>query len=178
LVPMQRAAGRMTSRPFVGVAEAATRSGAEVLGYLNSAVTGLADDAEAARRRVRVGPNAVRTHRVSAVAVLVRQLRSALLGLLAAAAIVSYFVGEHTDAVVMAVILAVSVGLGLANEYRAERAGAALHDYGPSGVVTVVTDPSNAGMIEEPPGIRPLPPGSRNGCDGAIGGFVRRGGHG
>ena len=118
----------MTERPFVGVAEAAARSGAKVLGYLDSAVTGLADDAEAARRRVRVGPNAVRTHRVSAVAVLVRQLRSPLLALLAAAAIVSYFVGERTDAVVIAVILAASVGLGFANEYRAERAGAALHD--------------------------------------------------
>jgi Mg2+-importing ATPase len=115
----------MTQQPFIAVAEAATRSGTEVLGYLDTAVSGLADDAEAARRRVRVGPNAVRTHRVSAVAVLVRQLRSALLGLLAAAAIVSYFVGEHTDAVV---ILTVSVVLGFANEYRAERAGAALHD--------------------------------------------------
>jgi Mg2+-importing ATPase len=68
------------TRPFVAAAEAATGSGAEVLGCLGSAATGLADD-EAARRRVRVGPNAVRTHRVSAFAVLVRQLRSALLGL-------------------------------------------------------------------------------------------------
>ena len=127
-VPLRPAADRMTERPFVGVAEAAATSGADVLGYLDSAATGLADDAEAARRRVRVGPNAVRTHRVSAVAVLVRQLRSPLLALLAAAAIVSYFVGERSDAVVIAVILTVSVGLGFANEYRAERAGAALHD--------------------------------------------------
>jgi Mg2+-importing ATPase len=42
---------------------------------------------------------------------------------------VSYFVGEHTDAVVIAVIITVSVALGFANEYRAERAGAALHDH-------------------------------------------------
>ena len=63
------------------------------------------------------------------MAVLVRQLRSVLLWLLAAAAIVSYVVGERTDAVVIAVILTVSVGLGFANEYRAERAGAALHDH-------------------------------------------------
>lgn len=64
----------MTEQPFVGVAKAATSSGAEVLGYLDSAVTGLSDDAEVARRRNRVGPNPVRTHRPSAVAVLVRQL--------------------------------------------------------------------------------------------------------
>ena len=65
---------------------------------------------------------------MSAVAVLVRQLRSPLLALLAAAAIVSYFVGERSDAVVIAVILAASVGLGFANEYRAEQAGVALYD--------------------------------------------------
>lgn len=41
---------------------------------------------------------------------------------------VSAVVGEGTDAAVIGVILAVSVGLGFLNEYRAERAGAALHD--------------------------------------------------
>jgi Mg2+-importing ATPase len=41
---------------------------------------------------------------------------------------VSFFVGERIDAVVIGVILAVSVGFGFVNEYRAERAGAALHD--------------------------------------------------
>jgi P-type Mg2+ transporter len=83
---------------------------------------------EVAARRQRYGPNAVRTHRVSALAVLGRQLRSALLGLLLVAAAVSFALGQRTDAVVIGLILAVSVGLGFANEYRAERAGAALHD--------------------------------------------------
>jgi Mg2+-importing ATPase len=58
---------------------------------------------------------------VSVFVVLIRQRRSALLGLLAAATVVSYIVGEHTDAVV----IAISVGLGFANEYapsgRAQR---------------------------------------------------------
>jgi Mg2+-importing ATPase len=71
--------GRSHEQPFVAVAEAATGSGTDILGRLGSAATGLTDD-EAARRRVRVGPNAVRTHRVSASAVLVRQPRSTLLG--------------------------------------------------------------------------------------------------
>jgi Mg2+-importing ATPase len=48
---------------------------------------------------------------VSVFVVLIRQRRSALLGLLAAATVVSYIVGEHTDAVV----IAISVGLGFAN---------------------------------------------------------------
>jgi P-type Mg2+ transporter len=84
--------------------------------------------AGALTRRQRYGPNAVRTHRVSALAVLGRQLRSALLGLLLVAASVSFVLGQRTDAVVIGLILAVSVGLGFTNEYRAERAGAALHD--------------------------------------------------
>jgi len=59
--------------------------------------------------------------------VLWHQLRSPLLGLLVAAAIASYFVGERSDAVIIGGIVAVSVGLGFFNEYRAEKAAEALH---------------------------------------------------
>jgi Mg2+-importing ATPase len=115
-------------RAFIPVLEAACLSPTEVLTALGTTREGLASRAETDRRRVSVGPNAVTTHRVSAIAVLLRQLRSALLALLAIAAAVSFFVGERTDAIVIGIILAVSVGLGFGNELRAERAGAALHD--------------------------------------------------
>jgi Mg2+-importing ATPase len=59
--------------------------------------------------------------------VLWHQLRSPLLGLLVAAATASYFVGERSDAVIIGGIVAVSVGLGFVNEYRAEKAAEALH---------------------------------------------------
>ena len=52
---------------------------------------------------------------------------SPLLGLLLVAATASYFVGEQGDAVIIGVIVVVSVGLGFVNEYRAEKAAAALH---------------------------------------------------
>ena len=59
---------------------------------------------------------------------LSRQLRSPLLWLLLAAAAVSAVVGEGFDALIIGVIVAASVGLGFANEYRAERAAeAAMH---------------------------------------------------
>ncbi len=109
------------------MAEAATAPSATVFRDLDSGPDGLSV-AEARRRLTAEGPNALRTHRVSAAALLARQLRSPLLALLLAAAIVSAFVGERTDAVVIGVIVALSVGLGFGNEYRAERAGAALHD--------------------------------------------------
>jgi Mg2+-importing ATPase len=59
--------------------------------------------------------------------VLWHQLRSPLLGLLLAAAVASYFVGERGSSVIIGVIVALSVGLGFVNEYRAEKAAEALH---------------------------------------------------
>ena len=70
---------------------------------------------------------------------LLRQVSSPLLWLLLGAATVSAFVGEGTDALIIGVIIAASVGLGFANEYRAERAAEALHDE-IRHLVTVVRD--------------------------------------
>ncbi|BBX65585.1 magnesium-translocating P-type ATPase [Mycobacterium saskatchewanense] len=98
----------------------------EVLRQLDSSAAGLSSG-EAAARIARYGPNAVRTHHVNALAVLGRQLRSAVLILLAGTAVVSYFLGDSMQAVIIGVILAASIGLGFVNEYRAERAAAALH---------------------------------------------------
>jgi len=84
--------------------------------------------AEARARLERYGPNAVRSHGARLLPVLLNQLRSPLLVLLAVTASASFFVGEHTDALIIGVILAASVGLGFGNEYRAEQAAEALHD--------------------------------------------------
>ena len=94
--------------------------------WLHSSPDGLSTT-EAEARLAQGGPNAVRTHQVSAFAILRRQLNNAVLGLLAATAVVSFFLGDSTQAVIIGVIMAVSIGLGFFNEYRAERAAAALH---------------------------------------------------
>ena len=99
----------------------------DVLRDLATSTNGLTS-AEAARRLASVGPNAVRTHRARAWVVLGRQLKSPILILLFATAIVSAFLGDATNSVIIAVILVVSVGLGFVNEFRAERAADALHD--------------------------------------------------
>jgi P-type Mg2+ transporter len=85
-------------------------------------------DAGVVRRRARWGRNAVSSHRARVWPVLWHQLRSPLLGLLMAAALASYFFGEGNDAIIIGVIVALSVGLGFVNEYRAEKAAEALHD--------------------------------------------------
>jgi Mg2+-importing ATPase len=99
---------------------------AEVLGWVDTSTDGLTSS-EAVARLAKFGPNSLRTHRVSAWAVLRRQLNNAVLALLAATAVLSFFLGDSTQAVIIGVILAVSIGLGFLNEYRAERATAALH---------------------------------------------------
>ena len=55
------------------------------------------------------------------------QLRSPLLLLLAVTALLSAFLGQASDAVIILVILVASVGLGFVNEYKAAKTAEALH---------------------------------------------------
>jgi len=125
-------AGLLRPRPIgslpagMPVTDAAARPAQEVLAALASSADGLAAE-EVTRRRAAVGPNAVRTHRPQPWRLLGRQFRSAVLVLLAVTALVSFFLGQRTDTLVIGTILVASVGLGFVNEYRAARASDALH---------------------------------------------------
>ena len=72
---------------------------ADALGELGSSDRGLSS-VEAGRRLAVHGPNVLRSHGVSALSVLVRQLRSYLLLLLLFAAVVSAVVGDRTEALI------------------------------------------------------------------------------
>lgn len=109
------------------VVAAASLAASDVIASVGSKPTVGLSAAEADRRLREIGPNAVATHRARLLPLLWRQVNSPLLLLLLIAAAASYFVGERSDAVIIGVIIALSVGLGLVNEYRAERAAAALH---------------------------------------------------
>ena len=124
--PPSEVSGTSVSPASLSAGWAASAPIEEVLARLDTSPDGLSH-AQAATRLARYGPNALRTHRVSAIAVLGRQLRSAVLGLLAVTAVASFFLGDSTQAIIIGVILAASIGLGFVNEYRAERATAALH---------------------------------------------------
>jgi Mg2+-importing ATPase len=98
----------------------------EVFDRLGSSADGLTGS-EAARRLAAIGPNAIHRRQVTALGVLLAQLRNPLLVLLLGAAAVSGLTGDPTDAVIITVIVALSVGLGFVNEYRSAQAVAALH---------------------------------------------------
>jgi P-type Mg2+ transporter len=115
-----------SERPALELAAAARQPVEAVLQELGSTQTGLISD-EANGRLRAVGPNVLAAHRVTALGVLVRQLRNPLLILLLAAAGVSAATGDPTDGAIIAAIVVLGVGLGFINEYRSEMAVAALH---------------------------------------------------
>ena len=108
-----------TSFGELDVADAARLSPDEAFTRLGTSSEGLSSG-DAADRLLRFGPNALSIHKVRAAAVLWRQIRNPILILLLGAALVSGLTGGGTNAVIIAVIVALSIGLGFFNEYRAE----------------------------------------------------------
>ncbi len=111
----------------VELAEAGHAPVEELLPRLHSARTGLSS-ADAAERLRREGPNSLGASEVTALAVLLRQLRNPLLLLLGAGAVIAFAVGQHTDGTMILVISGLSVGLSFFNEYRSERVAQDLHE--------------------------------------------------
>jgi Ca2+-transporting ATPase len=82
---------------------------------------------EAARRRARVGPNALVEHAPPAFLVLLgRQLVTGMTLVLALAAGTAMLVAEPVNSALIAAVLVLNAALGAAQEHRAERTAAAL----------------------------------------------------
>jgi len=126
-VPSSTAPIAPGSDAVLDLATAAGLTADELFERLRTSASGLSAS-EASRRLEVNGPNVVRTHEVTAAGVLWTQLRNPLLLLLLGAAVVSAFTADVTDAVIIGVIVALSVGLGFINEYRAAQAVQSLHD--------------------------------------------------
>jgi Ca2+-transporting ATPase len=99
----------------------------EVLSVLKSDLeNGLSDD-EAARRLQEHGPNElVERAQKSPLAILWEQLTGIMVIILIISAVISFILGEATDAIVILVIVVLNAVLGFTQEYRAEQAMAAL----------------------------------------------------
>ncbi len=98
----------------------------DVLKHLSAQQGGLSSE-EASRRFEQHGPNELQAaHRISPWEIFAEQFKNVLIIILLIATIVSAFLGEGLDAIVIAVIVLFAVGLGFIQEYRAERAIEAL----------------------------------------------------
>ncbi|MHB0857173.1 MAG: cation-translocating P-type ATPase [Anaerolineae bacterium] len=97
-----------------------------VLSDLQAHPDGLSSD-EAAKRLEQYGPNRLEERRLrSPWSVLLGQFTEVMVVLLIVAAVVSLLIGETTDAIMILVIVVLNALLGFTQEYRAERAMAAL----------------------------------------------------
>ena len=114
-----------TTRPLT-LRAAATMDADAVLDALGSTPKGLSSQ-EAAGRLKEFGPNALVSHGARPLEILANQFRNPLLILLISTAVVSAFVGEKTDAVIILTIIAMSVGLGFVNEFRSAVSVEELH---------------------------------------------------
>ena len=98
----------------------------EALRSLASSEMGLADE-EAQKRLLEFGFNELKEEKgTTALAVLLRQFQSFLVLILIFASVVSFVLGETTDAIVIALIVVLNAVLGFIQEYRAEKAMEAL----------------------------------------------------
>jgi Ca2+-transporting ATPase len=100
----------------------------QVLKSLGSRETGLTDE-EAKARLEQYGPNElIAEKRVTPLQVFLRQFQSFLVLILVFASMISFVLGETTDAVVIAAVVVLNAVLGFVQEYRAERAMDALKE--------------------------------------------------
>jgi P-type E1-E2 ATPase len=92
---------------------------------LDSRADGLTVE-EVDQRRKLYGLNTFKTSKKSALTILVRQFRNAIIYLLIAASLASFLSGDYMDGFVVTAILLLNALLGFVQEYRSERALEAL----------------------------------------------------
>jgi Mg2+-importing ATPase len=93
----------------------------EVLRRLQSTPDGLTDT-EAERRLQQFGPNEIEKRSTSAWETLARQFQNPFLILLISAALLSLWLQDRSDALIILAIVVLSVGLSFVNEYNAAKA--------------------------------------------------------
>jgi len=103
-----------------------TLAGTEVMTVLGTGWSGLSP-AQARERLEKYGPNElVPAKKISPWAIFFQQFQNLLILILIAATGISFLLGEHLDAYIILAIIGACAALGFVQEYRAERAAAAL----------------------------------------------------
>ncbi len=98
----------------------------EIFKKLETSLRGLTP-AEAEKRLSKYGPNELEEEkRITKLALLVHQLKNPLVGVLFAAALISFLVGKLIDTIVVVVVIIFNTSIGFFQEYKAEAALQAL----------------------------------------------------
>lgn len=98
----------------------------EVLNETKSNLQGLSSD-EVQQRLQQYGPNELTARKKTpAIVFFLRQFKDIMILVLVAAAVISAFIGEITDTIVIIVIILINAIIGFVQEYRAEQAMDAL----------------------------------------------------
>ncbi len=101
-------------------------TGVDVLSQFSSNSSGLSENERSIRLK-RFGPNELGNDRkVPILALFIRQFRNLMVGILAIAAAISFYYGHHIDTAVIVGIVLLNAVIGFIQEYKAERAVAAL----------------------------------------------------
>jgi Mg2+-importing ATPase len=109
----------------VNIGEAAGSSIDQVLNALGTAVLGLSPD-DARRRLAQYGPNEIGVQSRSLGRLVAEQARNGINLLLTGAGILTIVTGDLVDGAIILLLIVLNVGLSIVQEYRAERALAAL----------------------------------------------------
>lgn len=131
----------------------------EVFKQLNTSERGLTN-AEAEKRLQLYGPNELEEEKkTSKLTLLGRQLKSPLVGVLLAAALISLFVEKYTDMAVILVVIALNAAIGFFQEYKAEAALQALKTMAAPEAEVIRDCPETGGCIEMRVKTREIVPG-------------------
>jgi Ca2+-transporting ATPase len=137
----------------------------EVFKQLNTSERGLTN-AEAEKRLQLYGPNELEEEKkTSKLTLLGRQLKSPLVGVLLAAALISLFVEKYTDMAVILVVIALNAAIGFFQEYKAEAALQALKTMAAPEAEVIRDCPETSGCIEMRVKTREIVPGDVIGLD-------------
>ncbi|MCX8153330.1 MAG: HAD-IC family P-type ATPase [Candidatus Bathyarchaeota archaeon] len=131
----------------------------DVFRQLNTSERGLTN-AEAAKRLQIYGSNELEEEKKTGkLALLVRQLKSPLVGVLLVAALISFFVEKYTDMAVILVVIALNAAIGFFQEYKAEAALEALKTMAAPEAEVIRDCPETGSCIEMRVKTRDIVPG-------------------
>lgn len=117
----------------------------EIIEVMNSSVSGLSSD-EAQKRLAEYGPNELKEKKKKTPFMMfLNQFRDFMILVLIAAAVISGIIGEPSDTIAIAVIVILNAVIGFIQEYRAEKAMAALKKMS-APTATVIRNGIHAGI--------------------------------